>query len=46
MLQTTRFSKNLLLLMDVAEGDKIGIVSSGGHYEDETIERLLFMFKN
>ena len=39
MLQTNGSSKNLLLSMDIAENDEVGIIGGGGDREDETIEK-------
>ena len=41
MLQINGLSKNLLLLINVAECDKVNIVGNSGHYEDKTVKRLL-----
>ena len=39
MLQTTRLSKNSPLLIDVAECDEVGTISSSGDCEDKTVKR-------
>ena len=41
ILQTTRLSKNLTVLIDVAERNEIGIVGDGGNCEDKTIKTSL-----
>ena len=40
MLQTTRSSKNLPSLIDVAERDKVHTVGGGGNCDDKTVKRL------
>ena len=42
---TTRLSKNLLLLIDMAKVNEVG-VSGDSNCEDETVERLLFKNSN
>ena len=39
MLQTTKSSKNLPSLIDVAECDEVDIVCDSGDYEDKTVEK-------
>ena len=46
MLQTIKSSKNLPLLINVAEHNEIGIVGVGGNCEDETVKKLLLTSKN
>ena len=42
MLQITRLSKNLLLIIDIAKSDKVGIISGGADYKNEIIKRSPF----
>ena len=46
MLQITRLSKNLLLSVNVAENDEIGIADNSSDCENETIERSSFKNSN
>ena len=46
ILQTIKLSKNLLLLMDIAESDEIDIDGGGDDCKDKTVKRLLFQNSN
>lgn len=39
MFRITKSSKNLLLSIDVAKVDEVGIVNSGGDYENKKIKK-------
>ena len=41
MLQTIGLLKNSLLLIDMTESDKVGIIDSSGDYEDEIVKKSL-----